>query len=742
MQVFGQIDWDKSEAKLPPENPRFRIRRNDVGRVLVTNIMTVGSVEVDCYSLKPNEEWELEDNNIVSIYGWKIETESGTSCAGNELEYLYGFDPKSLELVRHDPDRHGASVEAKGVVKTFKRADGSLAGISDVSFTIAPSTLVGVYGESGIGKSVLINSLVAPDGGNLQSGSMLVDGVEPVSGNPGIAYLPQRLNFPDTLKAREIVRQGTVRSGCSRERKKRILELCHVKLDGPGGWGNQRFRALSGGQQRRLALAMALLDDRVRLVVADEPTTGFDIGTERDVMRGLRRLVRLENITVIVVTHSVFALPIFDKVLVLSKCKSEKKSGAGLCFDSMWLPEFFPKKLKQIPQDADRLTALYEGLVSQNRAVKLKLQSPYYHEKPKPGIVRKLHSFGRQCITWTSNCSKMALRQKTFARFVGLSFLCVLMIQLGTCCSSRFSEIFLSFMALCAPWLCATYTAMFGSELLGWYSWEKLSGGSSRGFCFGVLGGLLLPYMCISLIFTMGLFFPPNMERIVDEAYIALSRMNVGTCVSRYIADSDKSSYDSEMQSRSFRKDQRVLKDPPQLMVGDPELGCEDSQGKCYRRDYASVNRERADNSLRSWMPWRLVGVQWVLLTLICLVGGTMGLAAIAWFRDAKSAVLLVVILFIGFIMLSRVCVEFTGCMYALKFSSGSVLSDTDVRWIPLVYLSYLGIGRYAYNVLVYPLQGAYLYDWLPLLGWATGCLIITLRRLANPMQNWKAFER
>ena len=106
---------------------------------------------------------------------------------------------------------------------------------------------------------------------------------------------------------------------------------------------------------------------------------------------------------------------------------SEKKSGAGLCFDSMWLPEFFPEKLRQIPQDADRLTALYEGLVSQNRAVKIKLQSPFYHEKPKPGIVRKLHSFGRQCLTWTFNCSKMAFRQKTFARFVGLSFLCVLM---------------------------------------------------------------------------------------------------------------------------------------------------------------------------------------------------------------------------------------------------------------------------------------------------------------------------
>ncbi len=745
MQMFGQAKWDMSGEMLPPENPRFRLRRTGEGRVAVKNITTDRFVEVDCYRLEPNEEWELEDYNIVSIYGWKIDSGQGAACAGDELEYLYGLDPKSLVLVRHDPDRRGASVQAEDVVKTFKRSDGSLAGISHVSFAIAPSTLVGVYGESGIGKSVLINSLVAPDGGRLQSGRVLVDGMQS-AGNPGIAYLPQRLNFPDVLKAKEIVRQGQVRSGCSYERKKRILELCHVKLGGPGGWGNLRFRALSGGQQRRLALAMALLDERVRLVVADEPTTGFDIGTEREVMRGLRRLVRLENITVVVVTHSVFALPIFDKVLVLSKCKSGEESGAGLCFDSKWLPEFFPEELRRIPQDADRLTALYEGRVSQNRPVANKFQSPFYHQmqKDRPGMVRKLHSFGRQLISWTVNCAKMALRQKTFARFVGLSFVCVLMIQQGTCCSrSRSVDMFLSFMVLCAPWLCATYTAMFGSELLGWFSWEKLSGGSSRGFCFGVLGGLLLPYMCISLVFTMGLFFPPNMERIVGEAYVALSRMNAGACISRHIKGADKSAYDDNTIRRSdWRENQRVWKDPPQLEVGSAELGCEHSQGEHYRRDYKSIGRDKEGVSSRMGMPWRLVAIQWALLTLICLVGGTIGLAAIAWFRDAKSAVLLIVILFIGFIMLSRVCVEPTECMYALKFSPGPGLDESDVRWIPLVCLSYIGIGRYAYNVLVYPLEVAYLCDWLPLLGWAVVCLGIALRRLANPIKNWKAFER
>lgn len=739
MQEFGQIDWDKSGVDLPPESPHFRLRYTEEGRVAVKNITADGFVEVDCYRIEPNQEWVLEDRNIVSIYGWRINPSGERDCATDELAYLYGLDPKSLGLVRHRPDRHGASVQAVNVEKTFKRADGSLAGISDVSFSIAPSTLVGVYGESGIGKSVLINSLVAPDGGNLQSGTMLVDGMK-IAGNTGIAYLPQRLSFPDMLTVKEIIRQGQVRSGCSEKRKRRILELCQVKLEGRGSWGSLRFRTLSGGQQRRLALAMALLDEGVRLVVADEPTTGFDIGTEREVMRGLRRLVRLENITVIVVTHSVFALPIFDKVLVLSK--SGQESGARLCFDSQWVPEYFPEELRRIPQDADRLTALYEGCVTQNMTVRNKFQSPYCHEAPKrPGVVRKLHSFGRQCLAWMSNCGKMAIRQKTFMRFVGLSFLCVLMIQQGTCCSVRSNEVFLSFMVLCAPWLCATYTAMFGSELLGWFSWEKLSGGSSRSFCVGVLGGLLLPYMCISFVFTIGLFFTPNMERAVDEVYVALPFEKARECISRYFNEDGRRDYDDSIRKRDWKEYQRVWADPPQLKVGVSELGCDDTQGKSYRRDYVSESRGIADAS-RSVMPWRLAAVQWVLMTLICLVGGSMGFAAIAWFRDAKSAVLLIVILFIGFIMLSRVCVERPDCMFALRFSSGEKLDATDARWIPLVCLSYLGIGRYAYNVLVYPLRGAYLYDWIPLLGWTAVCLGIALRRLANPMQNWRAFDR
>ena len=726
---FGDVDWNKAEESFPPEQPQFLLRCLDGDQVMVKNISPDRNVEVDCYTLEPNQEVTLEDGNIVSVYGWEM---PGV-FSNHKLAYLYGFDPTSRRIVRHDPDRHGAHVKVERATKIY---DGGVAGIRDVTFEIMPSTLVGVYGQSGVGKSVLINSIVSPVGSELDRGSVTIDDI-PVAGNPHVAYLPQHLNFPANLKVREIIRQGVCRTGCSRGHKRQVLELCHLtEMD------DRLFRQLSGGQQRRLALAMALLDSSVSLVIADEPTTGLDISTERDVMRGLRRLVRLHNITVVVVTHSVSALPIFDKVLVLAK--PDKGRAATLCFDSQWLPAYFPDKLRRIPQDAARLAALFEGLVAQDIPVRNKFGTPHDHivGGGRLGVVNKLHSWGRQALSWEVNCSRLVLRQKkTLGYFWGLSILCAFMIQQGTGCSSRRSEVFLSFMALCAPWLCATYTAMFSADLLRWFSWGKLYGGSSRSFEAGVLSGLMLPYMGIALVFTLGIFVAPRMDRVVSESYTMLKSAGLESRVSRFFREGVLDEYERSIRDPDWAGGNSVLDDIPQVRVGNEELGC-DSQGELYRNDYASISRGLAE-SAQSVFPWRLFVVQWLQMLLICLVGGMMGLAATALFREARTAALGIVILYICFIMLSRICVEQSSCMYALTYSSeGQIDRWTDAKWIPLVYMSYLGIGRYVYNVLVYPLQWRYLLDWLPLLGWFALCGGIAWRRLANTQKNWEAIAK
>ena len=727
MQDLGDIKWNQVGNCFPPENPQFRLSVLDGGReTTVTNISKDRIVEIDCYTLAPNENFQLKDRNIVSIYGWKS-TGSGNN---RSLAYLYGFDPASKRLVRHDPDRHGASVKFHEATKRYT-SDKCVSGIENVSFEIMPSTLVGVYGPSGAGKTVLINSLVSPVGNELDKGSVEIDGAL-AAGNPYVAYLPQHLNFPEKLTVGEIIKHGVSRTGCDAVHANRVLELCHLTE-----FGDRLFGKLSGGQQRRLALAMALLDSSVRLIVADEPTTGLDIATEREVMRGLRRLVRLHNVTVVVVSHSVSALPIFDKVIVLSK--PSENVAASLCFDSQWMPEYFPCELQQKSNDSERLTALFEGGVPRDLPVKIKFGTPHDHAvgSGRQSVVHKLHSWWRQALSWTADCSRLVFRQKkTLAVFLGLAVLCAIMIQLGTGCGVRRNEVFLSFMSLCAPWLCATYTVMFGADLLKWFSWGKLYGGSARSFETGVLGGLMIPYACVALIFTLGLFFKPNMDRIVGESYKMLERTGAESCISRYFSEDGLRDYEKEIRRLGWRDGRSVFDQAPQIEASSVQLGCDESQGYAYRRDFYSAGLSA------SAFPWKFIAIQWGLMSLICLIGGSMGLAAIAWFREAKTAVLAIVILYICFIMLSRICVEQTPCMYALTYSCEGRLPATGAKWIPLIYMSYLGIGRYVYNVLAYPLSGVYLYDWLPLIAWYVGCIGITWRRLANTRRNWEVFAR
>lgn len=727
MQDFGDIEWNQAEEDFPPETPMFRLRVLDGGQwTTVTNISNDRIVEVDCYTLAPNDKVLLEDQNIVSIYGW----ESTGTGDDRPLAYLYGFDPASKRLVRHDPDRHGAYVKFHEATKRYTSGK-CVSGIEKVSFEIMPSTLVGVYGPSGAGKTVLINSLVSPVGNELDEGFVKIDDVS-AAGNPYVAYLPQHLNFPDKLTVGEIIKHGVSRTGCDAVHMNRVLDQCHLTE-----FGDRLYGKLSGGQQRRLALAMALLDSSVRLIVADEPTTGLDIATEREVMRGLRRLVRLHNVTVVVVSHSVSALPIFDKVIVLSK--PSENQAAKLCFDSQWLPEYFPCELRRISQDSERLTALFEGQVAQDIPVKNKFGTPHDHAvgSGRQSVVHKLHSWWRQALSWVANCSRLVFRQKkTLAVFLGLAVLCAIMIQLGTGCGGRRNEVFLSFMSLCAPWLCATYTVMFGADLLKWFSWGKLYGGSARSFETGVLGGLMIPYACVALIFTLGLFFKPNMNRIVGESYKMLERVGAESCISRYFSEAGLSDYEKEVSRPYWHEGQPVFDQAPQIEASTAQLGCDESQGYAYSRDFYSAGLSA------SAFPWKFIVIQWGLMSIICLIGGSMGLAAIAWFREAKTAVLAIVILYICFIMLSRICVDPPSCMYALTCSSEGRLPSKEAKWIPLIYMSYLGIGRYVYNVLAYPLKGVYLYDWLPLIGWYVGCIGITWRRLANIRRNWVVFAR
>lgn len=194
--------------------------------------------------------------------------------------------------------------------------------LRDVSMLAKPGEFVGVLGPSGCGKSSLIQRLVGLD--CFDSGSVKVNGrnFSEVKSEflSRTSYLPQQIVVHADLTVREEMAIFCELHGVNLSQIDETLELVGLKPK-----KEERIGALSGGQQRRLGIALELLRNP-QLLVLDEPTSGLDPKTETDVMTYLSR-VASQGKTVICSTHILENLNLFDKILVLA-------DGRSVFFDS------------------------------------------------------------------------------------------------------------------------------------------------------------------------------------------------------------------------------------------------------------------------------------------------------------------------------------------------------------------------------------------------------------------------
>ena len=196
--------------------------------------------------------------------------------------------------------------------------------LREVSFSAREGEFVGILGPSGCGKSSVIQRIagLAPFCGHISINGHSVgeDGLRRV-----IAYLPQSVenSLHGGLTVREEMNcnrrlflaanneDGDIDSACLK-----TLNL-EAEVDNPIG-------KLSGGQKRRVAIALAL-QRQPQLLLLDEPTAGLDPATETEVMQYLQRLAR-QGRTVLCATHVMENLKLFDKVLVLTGGEENGKS--------------------------------------------------------------------------------------------------------------------------------------------------------------------------------------------------------------------------------------------------------------------------------------------------------------------------------------------------------------------------------------------------------------------------------
>ncbi|MDB1088408.1 FHA domain-containing protein [Streptomyces sp. ACA25] len=203
---------------------------------------------------------------------------------------------------------------------TVKVNNDRLTILNDVSFGVPEKSLVGVIGPSGSGKSTLLRALTgyrpASYGEVLYDHRNLYTHFAELRHRIGL--VPQDDILHTALPIRQALRlaaelrfPGDVGEA---ERNARVEEvLLELKLD---HHATKRINALSGGQRKRVSVALELLT-KPSLIFLDEPTSGLDPGMDRDVMQLLRGLAD-DGRTVLVVTHSVAELGLCDRVLVLA----------------------------------------------------------------------------------------------------------------------------------------------------------------------------------------------------------------------------------------------------------------------------------------------------------------------------------------------------------------------------------------------------------------------------------------
>ena len=223
---------------------------------------------------------------------------------------------------------YGVRLDAINIVKTvrlkFKKRDIS----QNVSFTAAPGEFIAFVGGSGAGKSTFMKCISGVS--KPTSGQVLINGND-LYGNYDalkklIGYVPQEniifsdLTLIDMLKYAANLRMPDDTSKKEKmERIDKVLDIVEM-LDKK----DVMIKNLSGGQQKRACIAVELLSDP-KLFFLDEPTSGLDPGTERSLMKTLRKMANSGK-TIILVTHNTLNLHLCDKVVFFGY-------GGKLCFD-------------------------------------------------------------------------------------------------------------------------------------------------------------------------------------------------------------------------------------------------------------------------------------------------------------------------------------------------------------------------------------------------------------------------
>ncbi len=268
------------------------------------------------------------------------------------MRSAFSIDPAGVRTAPAADSR--GDISLRNVSRVYGSGSSEVRALDHVSLEIARGEFVAIMGPSGSGKSTLMNIIGCLD--RPSHGHYRVNGVDVAALPPDdlaalrrdtFGFVFQRYNLLGSLSAAENVELPAIYAGRGkRARAARAREL--LAMLGLGGRVEHRPNQLSGGEQQRVSIARALMND-AEVILADEPTGALDSVSGEEVLKLLTRL-HDEGRTIILITHDRKVAEHADRVIrvkdgrVIDDTGARARSAAGLSRQGgarhpHWLPD-------------------------------------------------------------------------------------------------------------------------------------------------------------------------------------------------------------------------------------------------------------------------------------------------------------------------------------------------------------------------------------------------------------------
>ena len=221
-------------------------------------------------------------------------------------------------------------IVCEDLVKIYKTKDLEVLALQGLELSVAKGELMAIIGNSGSGKSTFLNMIGGLD--RPSAGKLTVDGKDLFKLSPQelVEYKRSTVGFVWQNNARNLVPYLTAIQniqlpmlfGDGRKRRERALEL--LELVGMSGKKNHRLDQLSGGEQQRIAIAIALANNP-KILLADEPTGSVDAKTGNYLLDVFRELNKNMGLTIVIVTHDRMLAKKVNRVVAIRDGKTSSE---------------------------------------------------------------------------------------------------------------------------------------------------------------------------------------------------------------------------------------------------------------------------------------------------------------------------------------------------------------------------------------------------------------------------------